>query len=161
MGPGHRAHRLSCRFIIEKDPAATVDLQVDEPGRKHRSRWHQFGQPVTRTLIPRRDALNYSIVDHDHGIVVPAMSIENAISRNRRPATSRVSGWFKTHFFLTLPIGAPDRSRCARRSMHARGAGIPAELRQLTSVPDGAVRFQAYSRRMCALTTVIFPEPRG
>jgi len=88
-----RASRLAW-IVIEKNPAATVDLQVDEAGRKQRSRWHNFGQPVTRTLITRRDALNHSTIDHDHGIVVPTMSIENAVGRNCRRGSSGVSGWF-------------------------------------------------------------------
>jgi hypothetical protein len=63
-------------IIIEKIPAVTVGLQVDEAGRKHRSsRWHALGRPVTRTPITWRDALNHSMINHDHGIVVPTWSI--------------------------------------------------------------------------------------
>jgi hypothetical protein len=94
MCSSNRAHRVRRWLIIEKNPAATVDLQVDEAGRKHRSRRHNFGRPATRTLITGRDALNCSIIDHDHGIAVPTISIENAVSRNSRRAASGVAGWF-------------------------------------------------------------------
>jgi hypothetical protein len=94
MCSSNRAHRVQRWIIIEKNPAATADLQVDEAGRKHRSRWHNFGQPVTRNLITWRDALNRATIDHDHGIIVPTMSIENAVGRNCRWGSSGVSGWF-------------------------------------------------------------------
>jgi hypothetical protein len=41
------AHRVRRWLIIEKNAAATVDLQVDEPGRKHRPERHDLGGPVT------------------------------------------------------------------------------------------------------------------
>jgi hypothetical protein len=36
-------HRVRRWLIIEKNAAATVDLQVDEAGRKHRRGRHNFG----------------------------------------------------------------------------------------------------------------------
>jgi hypothetical protein len=97
MGSSNRAHRVRRWVIIEKDAAATVDLQVDEAGRKQRPRWHNFDRPVIRIAITRRNALNHSTIDHDQGIVVPPMAIENAVSRDCRRAASGISVWFWTH----------------------------------------------------------------
>jgi hypothetical protein len=54
-------------------------LQVDEAGRKRGPGWHNFGWPVTRTRITRRDALNNPTLDQDDRIIVPSISIENAV----------------------------------------------------------------------------------
>src|SRR6267142_7209274 len=59
MRSSNRSHRIGCWVIIEKNAAATIDLQVDEAWRKHRPGRHNFGWPVTRVLITRRDALNH------------------------------------------------------------------------------------------------------
>src|SRR6476620_1537469 len=97
MCPGNGAHRLRRRLIIEKNAAATVDLQVDEAGRKHRPGWHDFGWPVRRTLITWRDGLNHAMIDQDDRIIVPSISIENTVSRNCRLGCSGGFGWFWTH----------------------------------------------------------------
>src|SRR5258707_7034805 len=97
MGSSNGAHRLRRRRIIEKNAAATVDLQVDEAGRKHRPARHNLGWPVSRTLIARRDALNHPAIDQDDRIVVPAITIENTVSGNCQPGSSGVFGWFQTH----------------------------------------------------------------
>ena len=97
MCSSNGAHRVRRWLIIEKKAAATVDLQVDEAGRQHRPGRHNFGRPVIRTLITRRDALNHSTIDQDDRIIVPSISIENTVSRNCQPVSSRVFGWFLTY----------------------------------------------------------------
>jgi hypothetical protein len=72
-------------------------LQIDEAGREHRSDRHNFGWPVTCTLITRRDTLNHPTIDQDDGIIVPPISIENTVSRNCKLRSSGVFGWFWTH----------------------------------------------------------------
>jgi hypothetical protein len=97
MRSSNGAHRFRRRRIIEKNAAATVDLQVDEAGRKHCPGRHKFGWPVTRSLITRRDTLNHPTIDHDDRIIVPSISVENAVSRNCQLGSSDVFGWFWTH----------------------------------------------------------------
>jgi hypothetical protein len=80
MYTSNGAHRIRRWLIIEKNAAAPVDLQVDEAGRKHRPGRHEFDRPVIRTLITRRDTLNHPTIDHDDRIIVPSISIENAVS---------------------------------------------------------------------------------
>src|ERR1700676_2145940 len=101
MCSSNRAHRVRRWLIIEKKAAATVDLQVDEAGRQHRPGQHNFGWPVIRTLITRRDALNHPTVDQDDRIIVPSISIENPVSRNCQLGSSGVFGWSQTHRLLT------------------------------------------------------------
>jgi hypothetical protein len=97
MCSSNGAHRVRRWLIIEKNAAATVDLQVDEAGRKHRPGRHDFGWPVIRTLVTRRDALNHPTIDQDDRAIVPSISIENTVSRNRQLGSSGVFGWFQTH----------------------------------------------------------------
>src|SRR5882762_6955978 len=97
MCSGNGAHRVRRWLIIEENAAATVDLQVDEAGRKHRPGRHEFGWPVTRTLIARRDAHNHPTIDQDDRIMVPSIAIENTVSRNGQPGSSGVFGWFQSH----------------------------------------------------------------
>jgi hypothetical protein len=97
MCSSNGAHRVRRWVIIEKNAAATVDLQVDEAGRKHRAGRHNFGWPVIRTLITRRDALNHPTIDQDDRIIVPSISIENTVGRNCQLGSSGVFGWFQTH----------------------------------------------------------------
>jgi hypothetical protein len=97
MCSSNGAHRVRRWLIIEKKAAATIDLQVDEAGRQHRPGRHNFGWPVIRTLITRRDALNHPTIDQDDRIVVPSISIENRVSRNCQLGSSGVFGWFQTH----------------------------------------------------------------
>jgi len=97
MRSSNRAHRVWRWVIIEENAAATVDLQVDEAGRKHRPGRHNFGWPVIRTLITRRDALNHPTIDRDDRIIVPSISIENTVSRNCQLRSAGVFGWFQTH----------------------------------------------------------------
>src|ERR1700676_1277597 len=99
MCSSDRAHRVWRWLIIEKNAAATVDLKIDEAGRKHRPGRHNFGCPVTRALIARCDALNHPPIDHDDRIIVPTMSIENAVSRNCQLGLPGVFGWLRTHCF--------------------------------------------------------------
>jgi hypothetical protein len=80
MGSCNGAHRFRRWLIIEENAAATIDLQVDEAGRKHRSGRHNFGWPATRILVTRRDALNHPPIDQDDRIIVPSISIENTVS---------------------------------------------------------------------------------
>jgi len=110
MGSRNRAHRVRRRIIVEKDPAATVDLQVDEAGRKQRPRWHDVDRTVIRSLIPRRNALNNSTLDHDQGIIVPTMAIENAVSRDCGRAYSGISVWFWTHCLTSSPANLQAQS---------------------------------------------------
>src|SRR6266481_5387325 len=113
MGSSNGAHRVRRWRIIEKNPAATVDLQVDEAGGKHRPVRHKFGWPVARTLITRRDALNRPTIDQDDRIIVPAVSIENTVSRNRQPGSSAVFGWFQVHRLTSSLAGWQARQiRC-------------------------------------------------
>ena len=93
----NRAHRIRRWLIIEENAAATVDLQVDEAGRKHRPGRHDLGGPVIRSLIARRDALNYPMVDQDDRIIVPPISIENTITRNCQFGRLGVFGCLWTH----------------------------------------------------------------
>src|SRR5258708_39632730 len=97
MCSGNGAHRVRRWRIIEENAAATVDLQVDEAGRKHRPGRHDFGWPVTRTLIARRDAHNHPTIDQEDRIMVPSIATENTVSRNGQPGSSGVFGWFQTH----------------------------------------------------------------
>src|SRR5258705_5876563 len=118
MRPSNRAHRVRRWVIVEKDPAATVHLQVDEAGRKQRPRRHNIDWPLARTLTTRRDALNHSTVDYDQGIIVPTLSIENAVSRDCRRACSGISVWSWTHCLASLPANLQARSiRSPNRSM--------------------------------------------
>jgi hypothetical protein len=94
MRPRNGAHRVRRRRIIEQNAAAAIDLQIDEAGRQHRSRRHDFGRPVTHTLTARRDILNHPTIDQDDGIVVPSNSIENTVCRNCEPGCFGVFGWF-------------------------------------------------------------------
>jgi hypothetical protein len=80
-------------------------LQVDEAGRKHRPGRHDFGWPVIRTLIARRDALNHPTIDQDDRIIVPSISIENTVSRNCQLRSAGVFGWFQTHRLTSLLAG--------------------------------------------------------
>ena len=80
MGSSNGAHRLPRWRIIEKNAAAAVDLQVDEARREHRPGRHNFGWPVTRALIMRRDSLNQLAIDQDDRIIMPSISIENTLS---------------------------------------------------------------------------------
>jgi hypothetical protein len=93
MCSSNGAHRVRRWLIIEKNAATTVDLQVDEAGRKDRPGRHDFGWPVTRTLT-RSDALNHPTIDQDDRPIVPSISIENTVSRNCQLGSSRVFGWF-------------------------------------------------------------------
>jgi hypothetical protein len=97
MRSSNRSHRIGCWVIVEKNAAATIDLQVDEAWRKHRPGRHNFGWPVARALITRGDALNHPTIDQDGRIIVPSISIENTVSRNRQLGSSGVFGWFQTH----------------------------------------------------------------
>src|ERR1700682_6042748 len=107
MCSSNGAHRLRSWFIVEKNAAATVDLQVDEARRKHRPGRHNFGWPVIRTLITRRDALNHPTIDQDDRIIVPSISIKNPVSRNCQLGSSRVFGWSQTHRLLTGQVVGP------------------------------------------------------
>src|ERR1700704_1041542 len=110
MYTSNGAHRLRRRVIIEKNAAATVYLQIDEAGRKQGSGRHKFNWPVTRTLITRRDTLNHPTIDHNDGIIVPSISIENTVSRNCKPRSAGVFGWFWTHpLTSSLPMVRPVR----------------------------------------------------
>src|ERR1700737_833328 len=97
MCSSNGAHRVRRWPIIEKNSAATVDLQVDEAGRKHRPGRHNFGWPVTRTLITRRDALNHPTIDQDDRAIVPSISIKKRVTENSNRVFSRVCGWFGPH----------------------------------------------------------------
>jgi hypothetical protein len=97
MCSSNGAHRVRRWRIVEKNAAATVDLQVDEAGRKHRPGWHDFGCPVSRTLITGRDALNHPTIDQDDRTMVPSISIENTVSRNCQPGFLGVFGWLQNH----------------------------------------------------------------
>jgi hypothetical protein len=110
MGSRNRAHRVRRRIIVEKDPAATVDLQVDEAGRKQRPRGHDVDRTVIRSLITRRNPLNNSTLDNDQGIIVPTMAIENAVSRDCGRACSGISVWFWTHCLTSSPANLQARS---------------------------------------------------
>jgi hypothetical protein len=94
MGSSDGAHRVRRRSVIEEDAAATVDLEVDEAGRKNRPGRHEFGWPVAPTLTARHNTLNHPTIDDDDRIIVPVMSIENTVSRNCRLGSSGVVGWF-------------------------------------------------------------------
>src|SRR5258705_1528568 len=106
------AHRAGRWLVIEKNAAASIDLQVDEAGRKHRPRRHDFGRPVTRALTTRRDALNRPSIDQDDRIIVPSISIENTVSRNCQPGCSAVFGWFQAHRLTSSLAGWQARSIC-------------------------------------------------
>src|SRR5712672_2275597 len=93
MGSRNGAHPIRRRLIVEKNAAAPVDLQVDEARRKHRPGRHHFGWPVSRSLITRRDALNRPTIDQNDRIIVPAITIENTVGRDRRPGWWSVLGW--------------------------------------------------------------------
>src|SRR5882672_6928138 len=116
MCSSNGAHRVRRWLIIEKNAATTVDLQVDEAGRKHRPGRHDFGWPVTRShavrddacarhdfgwpvtrTLTRSDALNHPTIDQDDRPIVPSISIENTVSRNCQLGSSCVFGWFWTH----------------------------------------------------------------
>src|SRR6266436_3521602 len=110
MGSSNGAHRVRRWLIIEENAAAAIDLQIDEAGREHRSGRHDFGWPVTRTLITRRDTLNHPTIDQDDRIIVPSNSIENTISRNCKLRSAGVFGWFWAHRLTSsLPIRSADR----------------------------------------------------
>src|ERR1700737_3090788 len=100
MCSSNGAHRVRRWLIIEKKAAATVDLQVDEAGRQHRPGRHNFGWPVIRTLITRRDALNHPTIDRDDRIIVPSISIENTVTRNCRLVVWGGFAWFQPHPLL-------------------------------------------------------------
>ena len=119
----NRTHRVGRWLVIEENAAATVDLQVDEAGRKHRPGRHGFDVPVACSLIARRDALNYLMIDQDDRIIVPSVSIENTISRNCRFGRSGLFGWLWTH-----------------RLTSSLASIVRAELRWLTNVPEGTAR---------------------
>jgi hypothetical protein len=85
MSSSNRAHRFQRWSIIEENAAAAVDLEVDETGRKDRPGWHEFGWPVTPALITRLNTPNHPVIDQEDRIIVPAMSIEDTVSRNCRP----------------------------------------------------------------------------
>src|SRR5258707_1423947 len=109
MSSSNGAHRVRRWLIIEKNAAAAVDLQVDEAGRKHRPGRHDFGWPVSHTLIARRDALNHPAIDQDDRIMVPSISIENTVSRNCRLGCWGVFGWFQTHRLTSSLAGCVGR----------------------------------------------------
>src|SRR6266852_458419 len=133
MCSSNGAHRVRRWLIIEKNAAATVDLQVDEAGRKHRPGRHSFGWPVSRTLITRRDALDHPTIDQDHRIIVPTMTIENTVSRNCQPGCSGVFGWIQTHRLTSSLAGWQARSirrpNCRMHRLGARYTIMRAELR--------------------------------
>ena len=144
MGSRNGAHRLERWLVIEKNAAAAIDLQVDEAGRKHCPGRHDFRRPVTRALTTRRDALNHPTIDQDDRIIVPSISIENTVSRNRQPGSSAVFGWFQAHrlTFLTGRLAGPI-DLLADCIMHRRGARyaiMRAELREPANVPEGGRR---------------------
>jgi hypothetical protein len=144
MGSSNGAHRVRRRRIIEKNAAAAVDLQVDEARRKHRPGRHDFGRPVARAPIARRDVLNHPTLDQDDRIIVPAVAIENAVSRNRQPGCSAVFGWLQAHrlTFLTGRLAGPINplADCMMHRLGARYAIMRAELREPANVPEGGRR---------------------
>ena len=79
MCSSNGAHRVRRWLIIEENAATAIDLQINEAGREHRSGRHDFGLPVPRTRITRRDTLNNPTLDQDDRIIVPPISIENAV----------------------------------------------------------------------------------
>jgi hypothetical protein len=97
MCSSNGAHRLRRWLVIEENAAAAIDLQIDEAGREHRSGRHNFGWPVTRTLITPPDTLNHPTIDQDDRIIVPSISIENTVSRNCKLGSSDAFGRFWTH----------------------------------------------------------------
>ena len=100
--------------IIEKNAAAAIDLQVDEAGRKHRSGRHNFGWPV----IPHSRSRGAMRLNASHAaikmtrIIVPSVSIENAVSRNCQLGSFgrvRLVAGPSPHF-PHWPVGRPDQS---------------------------------------------------
>src|ERR1700694_410035 len=110
MGSRNGAHRFRRGFIIEENAAAAVDLEVDKAGRKNRPGRHELGRPVAPTLITRHNTLNHPTIDQEDRIIVPAMSIKNAVGRNPRLGCSGVVGWFRAHRLTSLPADWRARS---------------------------------------------------
>ena len=73
------AHRLRRRVVVEKNPAAAVDLQVDETRRQQRAGWHHFHVGFGIDLAARRDMLDQALTDQNGGIVVPSNSVKDAV----------------------------------------------------------------------------------
>jgi hypothetical protein len=142
MCSSNSAHRFRRWIIIEKNTAATIDLEVDEAGRKHGTGRHNFGWPVTRSLITRGDALNHPTIDQEDRMIMPSISIENTVSRNCQLGSSGVFGWFQTHRlnFLTGRLVGPSVRwpNCTMHRLGVRYAIMRAELRELANVPEGA-----------------------
>jgi hypothetical protein len=90
MRAGNGAHRSRRWVIIEENAAASIDLQVDEAGRKHRSGRHNFNWPISRTLVTRRNAPNHPTIYEDDRVIAPSISIENAVRRNCKLGSSGV-----------------------------------------------------------------------
>src|SRR3954454_13117213 len=143
MRASNGTHRVRRWLIIEKNAASTVDLQIDEAGCKQRTGRHDFGCPVTCTMMMRCDALNHSTIDHDERIIVPSISIENTVSRNCQLSSLGMFGWFLTHGSLpNWPVGRPDRSLAELQNARLgdRYAIIRTELRSASTIPETCVR---------------------
>src|SRR3954454_7390968 len=97
MCSSNGAHRVRRWLIVEKDAAASIDLQIDEAGGEHHSRRQNFSLPVTRTLITWRNTLNHPTIDYDDRFIMPSISIKDTVSRNCQLGSSRVVGRSRTH----------------------------------------------------------------
>ena len=114
---------LTCRSM--KPGASTVPGGITSVG------------PLTRALVPRRDALNHPAIDQDHRIIVPSVSIEDTVGRNRQPGCSGCSAGSRPIASLPhWPAGGPIDPRLDAPARCA-GAIIAAELCDLTNVPEG------------------------
>src|SRR5215210_793481 len=152
MCSSNGTHRVRRWLIIEKNAAPTVDLQVDEAGCKYRTGRHSFAGPVTRTMMMRRDALNHSTIDQDDRIIVPSISIENAVSRNCRLSSLGVFGWFLNHGSLPhWPVGQARFTLAELQDARLgdRYAIIRTELRQRATVPETC------AHNVCALSIAV------
>ena len=120
-------HRVRRWLIIEKNAAATADLQVDEARRKHRPGRHTLGWQVTRTLIARHDAMDHPTIDQDDRAIVPSISIENTVSRNYQLVSSLGSAGFgPMPYFLTGRTVDPIDPSAELQGFPARSPGTPA-----------------------------------
>ena len=88
MRLGDGTHRVRRWLIIEENATAAIDLQVDKPRHEHRSGRHNFSWQTSRTLIAGCDRLNDPTCDQNDRMIVPSVSIENAVRRNCK------LGWF-------------------------------------------------------------------
>src|SRR5260370_38226522 len=74
-GP-HAFHR---RLIVEQNPAAAIDLEIDEAGRQEGAVRQPSLRPVAWNLALCRQSPNAAVLNQHSGIVAPAAAVENPV----------------------------------------------------------------------------------